>query len=391
MSEMGNPAADRILKALDANVLEFPAGSEPPPQETQALPTFKLLGDLKLSEDVFWLIDETLPRGTMAMVFGPGGSGKTYLGTSIAIGLAAGDWFGREAEPSAVLYAAFERPDDAEDRLAALRDHLKLGKLPIALLKLAGYSLNQDVATHIIGEAQRLAAQEKRPVVIIIDTVSAALGGAKEDDEGLGLLRIAGERMAAEAKATILWLHHEGKADHNGPRGHLVLAEACMCWWRVQEREDGSRVVHVDKANRGPSHVPLFAFRLAPFIAGTDQRKKPIELCELQLVDLQEALASKPKARFGSSTAPKSGPKGALQKMLLAELVKLARKHPEGVEESVLRSAFIARLHADRVAAGEPGLDAKRYAQRFRQTLAPLLAREHVERPAGDLLLPIEE
>ena len=200
-----------------------------------------------------------------------------------------------------VLYCAFERPDDAEDRLASLRDRLGLGKLPIGLLKLAGYSLDEDIATHIIAQAQKLAAvYPGRQVTIVIDTVSAALGGGKEDDEGLGMLRTAGERMAADAKATVFWLHHEGKCDHNGPRGHLVLAEACMVWWRVEEREDGSRVVHVDKANRGPSYIPLFAFRLVPFVAGEDQRGKPIELCELQLVDLDGAMASKPKARFGA-------------------------------------------------------------------------------------------
>ena len=217
------------------------------------------------------------------------------LGSLSSAGLAH---CGKSVEEAA--HCAFERPDDAEDRLAALRDRLELGKLPIGLLRLPGFQLNDTIAGHLIAQAKALAEAYGLPVRgIIIDTVSAALAGAREDDEGLGQLRTAGERIAADTGATVFWLHHEGKADHNGPRGHLVLAEACMVWWRVEEREDGSRVVHVDKANRGPTYAPLFAFRLVPFVAGEDQRGRDIQLCELQLVDLEGSLASKAKARFG--------------------------------------------------------------------------------------------
>lgn len=359
--------------------------------EPTALPEFVLLGDLTLNREVFWLIDETLPRGEMVMIYGPGGSGKTYLAGSTAIGLAMGQWHGREAEPSAILYCAFERPGDAEDRLAAHREEFSLGQLPIALLKLAGYCLDATMATHIIEQAAKLAEMTGRRVHVIIDTVSAALGGNKEDDQGLGMLRTSGERIVAATKGTLFWLHHEGKADHNGPRGHLVLAEACMVWWRVEEREDGSRVVHVDKANRGPSHVPLFAFRLVPFIAGQDVKGRPIQLCALELVELQAALASKRKHRFGSPDAGNAEPGGKVQKLLLYELMRLARKHTEGVEEDILRSAFIAALNASRVKAGEESLTAKRYNQTFKQTLAPMIERGLIERLGNELLLPAGE
>ena len=359
----------------------------------QGLPEFKLLGDLELSREVFWLIDETLPRGEMAMVYGPGGSGKTYLGTSLAIGLASGKWHGREAESGAVLYCAFERHGDAEDRLAAQRDHLDLGSLPIGLLPLAGYCLDETMAAHIIEQARKLAELTKRKVHVVVDTVSAALGGGKEDDQGLGILRRSGELIVAETKATLFWLHHEGKADHNGPRGHLVLAEACMVWWRVEEREDGSRVVHVDKANRGPAHVPLFAFRLVPFIAGEDVKGRPIQLCELQLVDLEPALASPRKVRFGLPNGEQPRPRpGKLQKIMADELKRLAWKHPAGVEEHLLRSAFILQLQTVRQGQKKPELTANDYARKFRRTLVPMIATDDrpgaIERLSNGLLLP---
>jgi RecA-family ATPase len=167
----------------------------------------------------------------MVMLFGRGGCGKTYLMTSVAIGLARGEWFGHAAERGAVLYCAFERPDDTEDRLAALRDCLALRSLPIGLVKLAGHRLDEDCTNTIIAAAKQLFAATDLPMrAIMMDTVAAALGGSREDDEGFGWLRLCGERIHAETGATVFWAHHEGKSDNNGPRGHTTLADACMVW-----------------------------------------------------------------------------------------------------------------------------------------------------------------
>ena len=168
------------------------------------------------------------------------------------------------------------------------------------MLKLGGQRLENDTADLIIKRAKELATQTQLPLRgIVIDTVSAALGGAKEDDEGLGRLRSIGERIHAETGALVIWIHHEGKGDHMAARGHLALADGCTVWWHVEEHEDGARVVHVVKANRGPSYVALFAFKLIPFEAARDRRKKAIQLCEVQLIALEPALASPVRKRFG--------------------------------------------------------------------------------------------
>ena len=64
----------------------------------------------------------------MMMIYARGGSGKTYLMTSVALGIGAGQWFTHAAEQGAVLICAFERPQDAEDRLAALREKLNVSR-----------------------------------------------------------------------------------------------------------------------------------------------------------------------------------------------------------------------------------------------------------------------
>lgn len=351
---------------------------------------FLMLDELRLDHEVFWLIDEVLPRGSMLMVYARGGAGKTYLLMSTAIGLACGRWFNHHCEPGAVLYCAFERPGDAADRLAALRDRLRIGlkQLPLALLALSGECLDEGCAERIVATCGALSARTSAPMrAVVIDTVAAALGTGKEDDDGLGRLRMLGERIHAETGAMVIWVHHEGKADHVGPRGHLRLADACLVWWRVEEREDGSRVVHVDKANRGPVHQPLFAYRLEPFEAGRDKRGRPIMLAELQLVDLEDALASKARARFGAAVRePKAG-LGSLQRILMEELRRLAARHPGGVEDAMLRSHFIARLHALRQKTGKGELKAADAANKYRHTLTPLIDTGRISRADGDRLM----
>jgi hypothetical protein len=132
-------------------------------------------------------------------------------------------------------------------------------------------------------------------------------------------------------------------------------------------------VVHVDKANRGPVYLPLFAFALESFVAGLDKRGKPIELCEVRLGNLEAALQSRARER-GSVRAPEAG-LGANQKLLLDQLRKLSRRHPEGVEEIVLKSSFLAELATRRAAKGDPPLNPQQNAAKFAHTLHGLHER----------------
>ena len=110
---------DRIREALDGAQTYRPqqpgTGKAKAKGEgqTDTLPLpFKMLDELKLSTAPFWLIEGYLVRSPMMMIYGPAGSGKTYLGVSVAIGMLLAQWFGRAAEPGAVLICAFERHDD---------------------------------------------------------------------------------------------------------------------------------------------------------------------------------------------------------------------------------------------------------------------------------------
>ena len=345
--------------------------------EAKPLP-FKMLDELKLSTAPFWLIDGYLVRSPMMMIYGPGGSGKTYLGVSVAIGILLAQWFGRATKPGSVLICSFERHDDSEDRLAALRDrHGMTGKgLPLALVDMTGQCLDAEAESRIIVTAKAIVEKSAQPMgAILIDTVAAACGGREQTPGLQGELRDAGNRIAAATGAIVCWIQHEGKTSHNGPIGYLDLANSCSTWWRVEEREDGSRVVHVDKANRGLVHVPLFAFRLTQFTAGQDDHGKDIVLCDLEEVGLDGALASAPRQPFGKpqNENKRAAGQGSLQKLMVTELRKLESRHPDGVDRHLLKSAFVLKVADLHKAKAGPALTAKALTRKFNQTLHSML------------------
>ena len=249
--------------------------------------------------------------------------------------------------------------------------------LPLALVDMTGQCLDADAEARIIVTAKAIVEKSAQPMrAILIDTVAAACGGREQTPGLQGELRDAGNRIAAATGAIVCWIQHEGKTSHNGPIGYLDLANSCSTWWRVEEREDGSRVVHVDKANRGLVHVPLFAFRFIQFTAGQDDHKKDIVLCDLEEVDLDGALASAPRQPFGKSQNDNKravAGQGSLQKLMVTELRKLESRHPDGVAKDLLKSVFVLKVADRHKAKAGPPLTAKALTRKFNQTLHSLL------------------
>lgn len=383
--------ADRV-RELVAEAVELP-----PPKPRFRSPV--MFDDCQLNRAVFWKIFEIMPRCDMAMIYGKGGAGKTFLMTATAIGLASGLFFGHEAEPGPVIYAAFEREDDAEDRLNAAREKLGLTgrKLPIKLLRLTGEKLNQETADYIIEQSQLLAEQYGKPTsAIMIDTVSAAIEGG-EDEEGLKQLKTLGLSIHVATGGTIVWVHHEGKGEGQGPRGHSNLSDGCTVVWHIVEREDGSRTVWVEKANRGRAHIYLFAFRLVPFEAGRDERGKPIELCEVQMTDLDAALASQVRMRGATNNkggkGDGGGRTGQRQTVFLRTLYQLFRgkfSGMDGVDRNEHRSKFLYEWNGELQKQKKEPLRGEAGNTCYRQTLASLLGKRVMEL-GSELLVPIDQ
>jgi len=95
-----------------------------PPVETER---FNLLtaGEVKARPIAGYRVRGLLPSEGLAAVYGPSGSGKSFLIADLCFAIAAGlpDWFGRKVKQAPVIYVALEGSAGLRNRIAALEAH----------------------------------------------------------------------------------------------------------------------------------------------------------------------------------------------------------------------------------------------------------------------------
>ncbi len=101
----------------------------------QARPRFTLYSvkDLEELPDPAWLIEDLLPEGGLAELYGKPGVGKSFLSLDWALSLAAGvPWLGRPLNQADVVYVSAEGGRGLKKRIAAWRtEHPEADLSPI--------------------------------------------------------------------------------------------------------------------------------------------------------------------------------------------------------------------------------------------------------------------
>ena len=177
-----------------------------------------------------WLVEGYLTRDSLALLYGPSGTYKTFLGIDLALHLATGSWWnGHEvAAPARVLYVIAEGVAGVGSRLDAWQQHHKVydldrpGYAPIAWIPRAVNLADRMEAAALAEVAGRL-----EPDLIVIDTLARCTVGAEENsarDMGQVVEHLDGLRRATGA--CVLCVHHTGKDATSGARGSSALRAA---------------------------------------------------------------------------------------------------------------------------------------------------------------------
>lgn len=177
-----------------------------------------------------WLVHEVLPGTGLCALYGPPGSGKTFLMLDLCIALASGEpWFGHAVpEPVSVVYIALEGQRGFGQRLNAwtidhgepLPDRLRFLTQPFDLRS------TQDVHD-LCKTVLKLSGQGG---LIVIDTLSRAAPGVDENSAiDMGELIAACARIQEKTSGVVMVVHHTGKSDGKGLRGHSSLTGAVDC------------------------------------------------------------------------------------------------------------------------------------------------------------------
>ncbi|MCB5945931.1 helicase RepA family protein [Acidocella sp. KAb 2-4] len=272
---------------------QFPVGNEVAPAlstpETAEPLAFIRFEDVEPALATNDFVERLLVAGAMSVLYGQSNSGKTFLALDLALHIAQGaPWFGREITQGPVLYLALEGGSGIKNRIVAYRaehglDDVRLPFFvvpqPLNLLDPAG-----DVAA-IINTTARVASEAEAPVaLIVIDTLSRAMAGGNENaPEDMTALVAAGDRIRKETGAHVMWVHHSGKDETRGARGHSSLRAATDTEIEIIADDKGRRA-EVRK-QRDLDGGDVICYELQSVELGTNSRGKPVTSCVVRPAD----------------------------------------------------------------------------------------------------------
>ncbi len=196
-----------------------------------------------------WRIRDVLPTTGLACLFGQSGTGKSFLLIDMMAAIASGEpWFGHKTTPCKILCIVLEGKEGFRQRVFAWEKHNeKAFPLNVSFLfDPFGLTLSQD-----INDLEAAISLAKGFDMILIDTLNRAAPNADENSsQHMGQVITASAQLQSATNGLVLLVHHAGKSQGRGPRGHSSLNAAMDATIEVT-REGKNRLWRQIKAKDG--------------------------------------------------------------------------------------------------------------------------------------------
>lgn len=239
-----------------------------------------------------WRVKGVLPESGLAAIYGPSGCGKTFLTLDLAGAVSEGrDWFGRRVAPCSVCYLALEGEHGISNRVRAFQIRNGADRLSLVRFVAAPFSLF-DVRD-VPDLAASIAAAGAAGGIVIIDTLNRAAAGADENSgQDMGVLIAAATELQRLVGGLVLLVHHSGKDQTRGARGHSSLIAALDA--AIEVTRDGDRREWKIAKSKDGEDGQANPFRLEPVEIDVDEDGDPVTSC-IVVADDQPAAPRAPK------------------------------------------------------------------------------------------------
>lgn len=129
------------------------------------------------------LIEGTIARGAMAVLYGDSNSGKTFLAIDIGASVARGvDWLGTPTDPGLVMYLATESPASVAARLTAYMRHHGVRVPGLAIVRAPVNLFDGKADAMAVVELAAVLEREHGAKVALI--IGDTHGGRRERERG---------------------------------------------------------------------------------------------------------------------------------------------------------------------------------------------------------------
>ncbi len=256
-----------------------------------------------------WIIKHVLPARGVAAIYGPSGSGKSFLALDLGASICLGtDWFGKKCKQTSIVYLGLEGAAGLQNRVKAWEAG-RGKKLPMNFTAVVG---EFDLAK--ADDTQAIVKEAPKGSVLIIDTLNRASAGRDENSSSdMGIILASVKRIEQGIEGLVLLVHHTGKDHSKGLRGHSSLHAALDAEIVVKVDKHKLRTWEVGKLKDEKDH-DSFGFRLEQRIIGTDEDGEPETSCT---VEPEESI---PK--------PRQKPNGIQQRPAFDALKRLIESSP---------------------------------------------------------------
>ena len=221
----------------------------------------------------------------ITVIYGKSNTGKSFSATDIAGHIALGlDWNSMKFKPKeeiSVLYICAEAGKSYGKRGKALRIKLSIDDLPYFVIDEAPHFTDKDKtdAKSIVEEIKRLESGHGIKIgLVVVDTLAITFEGGNENSpEDMGTYISNMKYIQRYADTGVLIVHHSGKDQAAGARGHSSLQAATDTEMEVTEK-DHYRQIKVKKQREGQKGQTI-KFNLQPVTLGIDDDGEPIDSC----------------------------------------------------------------------------------------------------------------
>jgi hypothetical protein len=309
-----------------------------------------------------WRIKYLLPETGIAAIYGPSGSGKSYLGIDAGITIALGNtWFGNRVFACAVTYVILESEASLRNRVEAWEVHNKTHIPPNFKATTQPFELADQQQVEDLGSILPKGG------VVIIDTLNRAAPGLDENSsQDMGRI-LAGMKCLQEITGgLVVIVHHTGKDASKGLRGHSSLFAALDGAIEV-ERNAVGRTWSAAKVKDGEDGKRV-AFQLNVIDLGKDADGDPITSC---------AVGPDTGAIFRQPPPTGKNQKSALAAIRSA-LCTSATLGMAGAGPQV--QCLLFEDAVDAAAGAMVGMEVKRRKQRAREAVQGLVESAHLRR-----------
>ena len=325
---------------------------------------FKLLTGTELANapPMGWMVRGVLPRDGLAALYGPSGSGKSFLVLDMATSIAGGAyrWFGRRVTQCPVTYCALEGEAGMGKRVAAWSRH---HKKPVSdALRFITQPFDLLNGSDVVELAKAVQGAGGVGGLVILDTLNRAAPGADENSSvDMGRIISAAKQLQSLTGGLILLVHHTGKDATKGLRGHSSLYAALDGAIEVS-KTDSRREWSITKSKDDETGI-VHAFKLEVVTVGHDEESESITSC---VAVADESYETVKRVKL---------PQGGNQRLILDALRPLFLRGQTGIPGAPLTRPCVKLEAAVSTGAASLTCSTDKRTSRSREAITGLVAR----------------